>query len=187
MQAQTNIYDVIVVGAGASGLVCTLELARGGKKVLVLEKEITCGRKILVSGNGECNFTNRQVAPDKYYGDQDFVKAALVKFSYQDALNYFTDLGLLYREEKGRFFTYTSKASSLATCLTCALKEAGAQLILKTEVSKITQDNKTKIFKVSSKQGQNYFAKNRRNKSRIHFGAKSRPHYKTFKPGLVFY
>lgn len=160
MQAQTNIYDVIIVGAGASGLVCALELARGGKKVLILEKEITCGRKILVSGNGECNFTNRLVAPEKYYGDQEFVKAALEKFSYQDALNYFAGLGLLYREENNRFFTYTSKASSVVACLTCALKEVGAELILKTEVSKITQDNKTKIFKVSSKQGQNYFAKN---------------------------
>ena len=160
MQAQTNIYDVIIVGAGASGLVCALELARGGKKVLILEKEITCGRKILVSGNGECNFTNRLVAPSKYYGDQEFVKAALEQFSYQDALNYFKDLGLLYREENNRFFTYTSKASSVATCLTCALKEAGAEIILRTEVSKIIQDNKTKIFKVSSKQGQSYFAKN---------------------------
>ena len=161
MQAQTNIHDVIVVGGGASGLVCALELARGGKKVLLLEKEITCGRKILVSGNGECNFTNRLVAPNKYYGDQDFVKTALDKFSYQDALNYFADLGLLYKEENNRFFTYTSKASSLAACLTCALKEAGAEITLRTEVSKIIQDNKTKIFKVSSKQGQNYFTKNR--------------------------
>lgn len=160
MQEQTNCYDIIVVGGGASGLVCALELARSSKKVALLEKEITCGRKILVSGNGECNFTNRLVAPEKYYGDQDFVKAALDQFSYQDALDYFKNLGLLYREENNRFFTYTSKASSLATCLTCALKEAGAQLVLRTEVSKITQDNKTQIFKVFSKQGQNFFAKN---------------------------
>jgi len=159
MQTQTNAYEIIVIGGGASGLVCALELARSGKKVLVLEKEITCGRKILVSGNGECNFTNRQVSPEKYYGDKDFVKSALDKFSYQDALNYFSDLGLLYKEEKDRFFTYTSKASSLAACLTCALKEAGADLLLQTEVSKITQE-KTKLFKVLSKKGQVFFAKN---------------------------
>ena len=159
MQTQTNAYEIIVIGGGASGLVCALELARSGKKILVLEKEITCGRKILVSGNGECNFTNRQVSPEKYYGDKDFVKSALDKFSYQDALNYFSDLGLLYKEEKDRFFTYTSKASSLAACLTCALKEAGADLLLQTEVSKITQE-KTKLFKVLSKKGQVFFAKN---------------------------
>lgn len=159
MQTQTNAYEIIVIGGGASGLVCALELARSSKKILVLEKEITCGRKILVSGNGECNFTNRQVSPEKYYGDKDFVKSALDKFSYQDALNYFSDLGLLYKEEKDRFFTYTSKASSLAACLTCALKEAGADLLLQTEVSKITQE-KTKLFKVLSKKGQVFFAKN---------------------------
>lgn len=160
MQTQTDTYEVIIIGAGASGLVCALELARGGKKVLLLEKEITCARKILVSGNGECNFTNRQVSPEKYYGDKAFVKAALENFTFQDALNYFSALGLLYKEEKDRFFTYTSKASSLVACLNCALKEAGAELLLQTEVTKISQDQKTKIFKVFSKKGQIFFAKN---------------------------
>ncbi len=153
-------YDVIVVGGGASGLVCALELARGGKKIALLEKEITFGRKILVSGNGECNFTNRQVAPEKYYGDKEFVKVALDEFPFMDALNYFENLGLLYREEKNRFFTYTSKASSLAACLTCALKEAGAELFLQTEVSKIAHDYKAKVFKVFSKKGEVFYAKN---------------------------
>ena len=62
------MYDVIIVGAGASGLICALECARNGKKVLLLEKDPQPGRKILVSGNGRCNITNRFVSAADYHG-----------------------------------------------------------------------------------------------------------------------
>ena len=57
-----EIYDVIIVGAGASGLICALECARDGLEVLVLEKDPQPARKVLVSGNGRCNLTNRNVS-----------------------------------------------------------------------------------------------------------------------------
>ena len=59
-------YDVTVIGGGASGMMCALRCARAGLRVLLLEKEILLGRKILVTGNGRCNFTNINASGDKY-------------------------------------------------------------------------------------------------------------------------
>ena len=121
----SQIYDVIIVGAGASGLLCALECARAQKRVLVLEKEPLIGRKILASGNGRCNFTNSHAAPVFYHGDTQAVASALKQFSPQDCLRYFDALGVLYHEEeRGRYFPDTGKA----TAITDALKAALAQI-----------------------------------------------------------
>ena len=64
----SSSYDVIIIGAGASGLMCALQCARRKKRVLLLEKEHQAGRKILVSGNGRCNLTNAYVSASDYRG-----------------------------------------------------------------------------------------------------------------------
>ena len=99
---QNTIYDVIIVGAGASGLLCARECARGGLKTLVLEKEQTPGRKILATGNGRCNLTNARVAPAFYHGEEKLISSALSQFSYTDCRAYFEDLGILLTEEENR-------------------------------------------------------------------------------------
>ena len=86
--------DVIVIGAGASGLMSALLCARGGKKVLVLEKEILPARKILVTGNGRCNFTNKNVSPQKYFGGKNLVENALGVFGLKQCLDLFSSLTL---------------------------------------------------------------------------------------------
>ncbi|MBR3899654.1 MAG: FAD-dependent oxidoreductase, partial [Elusimicrobiaceae bacterium] len=87
-----NFFDIIIVGAGASGLVCALASARRGKKVLLLEKEQQVGRKILVSGNGRCNLTNAYVSADDYRGTPQLAAAILEKFSFQTCLDFFQTL-----------------------------------------------------------------------------------------------
>ena len=83
-------YDVTVIGGGASGMMCALRCARAGLRVLLLEKEILLGRKILVTGNGRCNFTNINASGAKYYGDKKFAEAVLKIFSARDCLKFFT-------------------------------------------------------------------------------------------------
>ncbi|MDR0953261.1 MAG: aminoacetone oxidase family FAD-binding enzyme [Elusimicrobiota bacterium] len=134
---QDNLADVIVIGGGASGITAALALARAGKKVIILEKDITLGHKILVSGNGRCNFTNAAVSPVKYYGDKNLIEAALKQFTVNDCLNFFADLGILYKEEDGRYFPITGKASTVVEAFLAALGEAGVDIRLKEEVNKI--------------------------------------------------
>ena len=146
------MYDVAVVGAGASGLLCALECARGGKRTLILEKDILPARKILVSGNGRCNLTNRHVSPACYHADPKLIESALQHFSFEDCKNYFENLGVLLTEqEQGRIFPATGKATAVADAFKAAFKEAGAELICGQEV---TQIKRTKIeFILTTKQG----------------------------------
>lgn len=154
----TTTADVIIIGAGASGMACAVTCARGGKKVILLEKEIVAGRKILVTGNGRCNFTNESAGPSKYFGDSGFIKTALENFTYKDCLSFFDSLGMLYRSEDGRLFPVTGKASSVADCLVNALNKSGADIKFKAEVTKITKTGD--LFKVFTVDGQTFTAAN---------------------------
>jgi len=136
------IYDVIIVGAGASGLLCALECARHHKQTLVLEKGTQPGRKILVSGNGRCNLTNRYVAPAFYHADPALISAALAQFPFEQCKTYFEQLGVMLNEEnQGRIFPLCGKSTAVLEPLKIALAEAGAQLIIQQEVVKIQKKN----------------------------------------------
>ncbi|MGN0024331.1 MAG: aminoacetone oxidase family FAD-binding enzyme [Candidatus Avelusimicrobium sp.] len=151
------IYDVIIIGAGASGLVCARECARRGQKTLVLEKEASAARKILVSGNGRCNLTNSRVSPAYYYGNTELLHSALENFSYQTAYAYFTDLGLLLVEEGlGRVFPATGKSTAVAETLKLAVWEAGAQILTSTEAIRV---KKGELFTVTVANGERFAAR----------------------------
>ena len=79
------MWDVIIVGAGASGLMCAIEASKRGRKVLVLDHAKRAGQKIIMSGGGRCNFTNLYVEPSNYLCDNPhFVKSALSRYTQWD-------------------------------------------------------------------------------------------------------
>src|SRR5260370_19037522 len=81
----TQAFDVIVLGAGAAGLMCALAAGQRGRKVLLLEQAERVGAKILISGGGRCNFTNLHSAPDRFVsGNPDFCKSALGRYTQAD-------------------------------------------------------------------------------------------------------
>ncbi len=145
------IYDVIIIGAGASGLVCALECARAGRKTLLLEKEALPARKILVSGNGRCNLTNARVSPACYHADPKLIQQTLATFSFQNCLDYFARLGVLTQEEAlGRVFPVTGKSTAVSEPLKLAVAEAGAELQTGQEVVRIKHG---KTFTVHTRAG----------------------------------
>lgn len=151
-------YDVLVLGGGASGMMCALMCARAGLRALLLEKELVLGRKILVTGNGRCNFTNINASGDKYYGDKKFAETVLNGFPARACLKFFDDLGLLYREEgEGRYFPITGKAASVNDCLAAALLFAGADIKCKCEVLKVYKSESG--FKAECSDGARYSSK----------------------------
>ena len=98
--------DVIIIGAGASGLMCAMEAGRRGRSVLVLDHSAEIGRKILVSGGGRCNFTNRIVSGDNYIcGNADFPVSALSRYTPEDFTALLDRHGIGYHEkEAGQLF-----------------------------------------------------------------------------------
>lgn len=139
---QDTVYDVLIIGAGASGLICARECAQKGLRTLLVEKESLPGRKISASGNGRCNFTNRHVAPCHYYGDEKFLTNILQQFPFEKCLSYFRDLGIsVQEEENGRFFPSTGKSTAILEPLKLAVLESGAELRTQCEIVRIRKGN----------------------------------------------
>ncbi|MBL1321276.1 MAG: NAD(P)/FAD-dependent oxidoreductase [Methylophaga sp.] len=119
MNNHSNNYDVIILGAGASGLLCAFTAARRGRRVLVIEKANKVGKKILMSGGGKCNFTNYFVEADNFISDNPhFCKAALNRYSQWDFIAIVEQYGIEYEErEHGQLFCKNSAKEILAMLL----------------------------------------------------------------------
>ena len=150
--------DALIIGAGASGLIAAIKCAQSGKKVILLEKEILPGRKILITGNGRCNFTNTKVSPDKYFEAADFTAPALQNFTHKNCVDFFEDIGMLSHADEGRWFPITGKASSVVDCLVNTAISAGIDIRLKTHVVKIEKAGG--VFKAHTRDGDIFSAKN---------------------------
>ena len=85
-------FDVIIVGAGAAGLLCASEALKRNKSVLILEKANKAGKKILISGGGRCNFTNLNINPNVYISrNPHFCKSAFKRFTQWDIIELFEE------------------------------------------------------------------------------------------------
>ena len=98
--------DVVVIGAGAAGMMCALEAGKRGRKVLLLDHATNLAEKIRISGGGRCNFTNRYAGPDDFLShNPHFCRSALARFSPQDFIVLVEKYGIHYHEKKlGQLF-----------------------------------------------------------------------------------
>lgn len=124
---------VIVIGAGAAGLMAAISAAETGAKVSLLEKMPSPGRKILVTGKGRCNFTNRCELADfpKYFPNNGlFLYSALRAFDNQDLIDFFASRGVQSKVERGgRLFPVSDKAADIVAALVKAAAGAGVQIL----------------------------------------------------------
>ncbi|MFB0963861.1 MAG: FAD-dependent oxidoreductase, partial [Pseudomonas sp.] len=95
------IVDVIIIGAGAAGLMCALTAAQRGRKVLVIDHANKAGKKILMSGGGRCNFTNLYTEPSNFISNNPhFCKSALARYTQWDFLEMVQRHQIAYHEKK---------------------------------------------------------------------------------------
>lgn len=121
------IYDVIIIGAGASGLFLGANLK--GKKIAILEKNNSAGKKILASGGGRCNITNRFISAKNYIGEQKFIEQILKVLIPNQVLKFFSELK--FSEQKQNQFFCDSGAKSVLSVL---LKRQNVDIFYNKEV-----------------------------------------------------
>ncbi|HPY61202.1 MAG TPA: NAD(P)/FAD-dependent oxidoreductase [Methanospirillum sp.] len=148
-----NEYDVIVIGGGPAGLFCSVLLGRGGCRTLLLEKMRSCGRKLLLSGSGQCNLTHTGPVSEflSHYGDHGkFIRPALAALTNEDLISFFNDFGVLFCDDGGgKFFPSSGKAGDVLNAL---LKEADKEgVIIHTGEPVISVNHDNSGFKVTTR------------------------------------
>lgn len=131
-------YDVIIIGAGASGLYCALTAGRRGRRVLVLDHANKAGKKILMSGGGRCNFTNYFVEPEHFIGtNPHFCKSALSRYPSWEFIGMVESHKIAYHErEHGQLFCDDS-AQDILTMLLDECRAVGVQVKLSTQIDQV--------------------------------------------------
>ena len=144
MGKNTNkLYDFVVIGAGASGLMTAITAARAGKKVCILEKLDKAGKKLLATGNGKCNFTNENMSSSCFHGDKEFVDYVLNQFSVDDCLAFFRSIGIYPKNKNGYFYPNSEQASSVVQAFVYELERLGVSVFYQTNVNQIFFDKET--------------------------------------------
>lgn len=135
---QMRSIEVLVIGAGASGLVAAIEAARQGKKVLLIEKNDKLGKKILATGNGRCNFTN-QYQDKSCYRSQEPEKAwsVLEQFNAQETIEWFQKIGILATDKEGYVYPASFQATSVQRALVREVNHLGIEIMLGCAVQSI--------------------------------------------------
>jgi len=143
-----NIFDAVIIGAGAAGMMCALTAGQRGRRVLLLEGSERVSKKILVSGGGRCNFTNLYVEPDNYLSDNPhFCKSALKRFTQHDFIELVEKHGIPYREKTlGQVFC-DDRSDRILNLLLAECKAGGVTIMTDCVV---TQIDKKQVFIVQT-------------------------------------
>ena len=132
--------DVLIIGAGAAGLMCAAQAGYRGKNVVVVDMGKKPARKVLISGGGRCNFTNENSAPENYLcQNPHFAKSALSRYKAQDFIDLVDRHGLKYHHKTlGQLFCDDS-AQDLVDILMTECEWAGVKIDLRTEVLSVSK------------------------------------------------
>src|SRR6476469_8394618 len=135
-------FDVIILGAGAAGLMCAIEAGKRGRRVAVLEKAERIGKKILISGGGRCNFTNLHCRPENFISaNAHFAKSALARYTPADFIALVEKHGIAYHEKTlGQLFC-DGAAQQIVAMLEAECRALGVRIQTNVHVAQVTKED----------------------------------------------
>lgn len=141
-------HEIIVIGAGASGIMAAITAKDRGEDVAILESKSRIGNKILSTGNGRCNITNKNIDFCRYHSkNTHFFESVLNSFTLEDTINFFNSLGLpITTLENGRMYPLSLQASSVLDILKMAIEDRNIPVYLNSKVTNIIFNKKS--FKI---------------------------------------
>ena len=143
---------IIVIGGGASGLVSAIYASLSAYKVTILEKNNNPGKKILITGNGKCNYWNQNISLNHYNtSEKDKLSKIIRDDNKKEILKLFNKLGILPKIRDGYYYPYSNQATSIQTALIKECEVLGVEIITNCEVLNIKKDSDN--FMISSTKG----------------------------------
>ena len=144
MNTDEKVYDVCIIGAGFSGLVLAIKLARAGLLVCLVELNRMVGRRILSTGNGRCNFTNSRMGAKYYYSNHslDFISD-----NHNDLRQFLNELGVYDKDLDGYYYPITNQAKTVREALENEVIFLGIDVLLD---NRVTEVSKADLFKVTT-------------------------------------
>ena len=148
-----EMKDCVIIGGGAAGMAAAIAAKRSGaQSVLLIEKNDSLGKKLKQTGNGRCNFTNRNMQASCFRSESpSFIEAFLKEFSYEDSLRFFHSVGVLEKLRGDYVYPHSDQAKSLVFSLENAMRELGVERMCSTEVKAIRNIGKKEnpLFEIS--------------------------------------
>lgn len=146
------MYDVVIIGGGAAGMMAAVAASRQQASVLILEHMDCCGKKILSTGNGRCNYTNRMQGIEYYRGDDPaFVLPALEQFGFQETIAFFQGIGIEPKDKNGYIYPRSMQAASIREAFLLELEKNNVKI--QTNIGIRSIHSKKDFYEISAKNG----------------------------------
>lgn len=134
--------EVVIVGGGASGLTAAITAARNGKDVTIIERNNKCGKKILITGNGRCNFWNTDVDLSHFHSsNSNLLKEFITDERKNSILKFFDSLGLAYKTKNGYYYPFSNQAFTIENALLSECKKLNIKITNDITVEKIIKED----------------------------------------------
>lgn len=140
----------IVIGGGSSGLIASIHAKTSTNEVIILERNYTCGKKILMTGNGHCNYFHTNITKDNYFSSYTMLENLINKENISKTLKFLDSIGIIPKIKDGYYYPYSNQAISVLNALTEEAKKKGVKIVTNTFVSNIKKENNLFIIETNN-------------------------------------